>query len=132
MTTQTYEFLPKPTGRGVTLLEMLIVMAIASIFLTGAVSVLTNARRTQTEAKVLSNMSLRANAELETWLHSSFENIQVGTHQIAEAGDALTTGTVLIKPFQNTRLLEITVTLQRTTDKGNRRIVMNGLAGPGK
>jgi len=77
-------------------------------------------------------MSLRANAELETWLHSSFENIQVGTHQIAEAGDALTTGTVLIKPFQNTRLLEITVTLQRTTDKGNRRIVMNGLAGPGK
>ena len=122
-----YHYLHMRRKRGVTLLEMLIVCAVLSIGLVGTVSVISSSRHTQKEARVLAQLSLRANAELETWRIKSPDSLKTGTFPITIMDDDHTTGIVSIKPFQDTKLWEITVTLQRTTPKGTRKVIFNTL-----
>ena len=113
--------------RAVTLIEMLIACAILAIGLVGTVTVVSLSRRTQTESQALAQLALRANAELETRCTLPFDSLKPGISQITDVGDALTTGVVKVKPFHDTPLFEITVTLQRTTPKGARRVIFTTL-----
>ncbi len=113
--------------RAVTLVEMLIACAILAIGLVGTVRVVTMARGTQSESYALARLALRANAELETWRTRPFDSLKPGTTPVTDIDDALTTGVVTVQPFRDTSLCEITVTLQRATPKGTRRVIFTTL-----
>jgi hypothetical protein len=115
--------------KALTLLEMVIVCCMMSFALTGFVTMLNTARKTQYEADILSRMSLNANAELEKWCAKNYTDLHPGTFYINKTIDSFTTGTVSIAPFQDTEILEITVTVIRKTQKGKRKIVFSSLRG---
>lgn len=114
--------------RGLTLLEMTIVCAVFSVCLLGIVNVVSLARQNQAEARALARLSLRANTEIESWKTKPRNAIKPGEFPILNPGDSHTTGTVHIRPFKDTPLMEITVTMQRKTHKGSRRVIFSTLA----
>lgn len=120
--------------RAVTLIELLIACAVVSIAMVGTVSVLAGARRTYTEGRALARMSLRANQELESWRARDLPRHMTGRFPVTDAGDSHTTGVVAIRPFpgNNDSLVEITVTLQRSTPKGNRKVIFTTLRSRGE
>ena len=112
---------------GLTLLEMTIVCAVFSVCLLGVVNVVSLARQNQAEARALARLSLRANAEIESWKTKPADSIKPGEFPVLNTGDSHTTGTVQIRPFEDTPLLELTVTMQRKTHKGSRRVIFSTL-----
>jgi prepilin-type N-terminal cleavage/methylation domain-containing protein len=114
---------------GLTLLELLIVCAIAAIGMAGALKVIISARRTLYEAKSLTKISIRANTELEKWRSRSYESLEQGIFPITDIEDEKTSGTVQFKKLRNMDLMEITVTIHRSDSKGTRKVAFNTIRG---
>jgi type II secretory pathway pseudopilin PulG len=114
-------------NKAFTLLEVIIVSCIVSFTIGGIITMLNTARKTQYNAEIISQMSLTANSELVKWNAKEDHEIIPGTFYTNQTSDKFTTGTVKITEFQDTGLLEITVTVKRKTQKGERKVVFTTL-----
>jgi len=109
---------------GVTLLELIVVTGIMSFALLGTLKAVSVTRGLNDRAEILTRLTLRAHAELETRKALPFEQINPGATPLTGFDDPRTTGVVTIERLPDAPGLRIAVELVGRTHRGEHAVYL--------
>jgi prepilin-type N-terminal cleavage/methylation domain-containing protein len=104
--------------RGLTLIEMLVVSVLMAVALVAVMRVISASANLENRSQV----TLRANAEMERLKSLPYEELTGGTRELENLPGANDRGEVTIRSLHNDTMKEITITMTHTAAKGFRPI----------